>query len=254
MVIQLKSDLHMELGTYTPVCREGDVLVLAGDINRSAAGLEWAMDNYPGMQIVFVPGNHEFHGQNATSVMCELDHVAGRDHGIHVLQNRSVVIGNVRFIGATLWSDFNLLGASQFNAACTQALQGFSGARKITAGLNGARRKVAIAEVIDWHKIHLRFLGHALAQPFPGKTVVVTHYAPSLHSLPAKKQHLPKGCRDASNLEWLIGKYKPDYWLHGHTHHNVDYQLDQTRILTNQRGYYPEKLVRDFKEDLLIAL
>lgn len=39
-------------------------------------------------------------------------------------------------------------------------------------------------------------------------------------------------------LEELMLKTQPDYWIYGHHHHNVpDFQVGKTRLLTNQLGY-----------------
>ncbi len=48
-----------------------------------------------------------------------------------------------------------------------------------------------------------------------------------------------------SDLEDLIRRFDVDLWLHGHTHHNVDYRVGDTRVVSNQRGY-PDQPVPGF--------
>lgn len=252
MIIQLKSDLHLESGSYTPVCKQGDVLVLAGDINRGIEGVLWALENYPGMEIVYVPGNHEFHGSNATIVSEQMRTLSDRTERLHILQRGSVMIGGIRFIGCTLWTDYKLLGKNTFIEACQQAEKSLSGARSIITGLNGSAREIEVSDVIDWHRMDVHFLERTLRQLYMGKTVVVSHYAPSKLLLPRHKRDLVKGCRDASDLEWLIRKYQPDYWFCGHTHCNSTVYINRTRVMSNQRGYAPSRLLADFQEDFLI--
>jgi len=69
--------------------------------------------------------------------------------------------------------------------------------------------------------------------------VVVGHHAPSKQSTKPEYQddyHINGAY--SSNLEPFIEDY-PEIavWTHGHTHDVFDYQVGQTRILCNPRGY-----------------
>jgi hypothetical protein len=68
---------------------------------------------------------------------------------------------------------------------------------------------------------------------------VITHHAPSPQSTPTQYQSDLLSAAFSSNLEEFIKKYtdRIDIWAHGHTHHNVNYQIADTRIISNQRGY-----------------
>jgi hypothetical protein len=39
----------------------------------------------------------------------------------------------------------------------------------------------------------------------------------------------------ASELQHLFGKM--DLWIHGHTHDNIEYEVNGTRVVCNPRGY-----------------
>jgi hypothetical protein len=54
-------------------------------------------------------GNHEFYGQKIPKLIDEIKEVA-QGSNVHVLENQSVEIGDVVFLGATLWTDFRLNG------------------------------------------------------------------------------------------------------------------------------------------------
>lgn len=86
------------------------------------------------------------------------------------------------------------------------------------------------------HSRHVAWLNERLAEPFEGSTVVVTHHAPSAASLPPETGHNVGFCY-ASDLDGLILSHQPAEWIHGHTHHAVDYQIGETRIRSVSLGY-----------------
>ena len=58
----------------------------------------------------------------------------------------------------------------------------------------------------------------------------------------------------ASELDYLFGKM--DLWVHGHTHDNLDYEVKDTRVICNPRGYvtYNCRENFDFKPGLVIEI
>lgn len=55
----------------------------------------------------------------------------------------------------------------------------------------------------------------------------------------------------ASALDRLVEGSGAAVWVHGHTHHCVDYRVGRTRVVSNQRGY-PGEAVNGFAPDLVI--
>ena len=89
-------------------------------------------------------------------------------------------------------------------------------------------------------KKHVAWLEAALAAPYDGPTVVITHHAPSLRSIhPRFAGSLLNACF-VSDLERLIGADRVQLWIHGHTHDSFDYMLNGTRVVCNPRGYSRE--------------
>lgn len=124
------SDLHLlktepsEFGSKLRI-PEADICVLAGDIcDDLEAGLQWvATIIATHMPVIFVPGNHDFIGRSLTGTVPEAQsiaaHCSGNAHGrhpIHVLDNETLVIDGVRFIGSTLWTDFAILAPDNADA------------------------------------------------------------------------------------------------------------------------------------------
>ncbi|MCP4499704.1 MAG: hypothetical protein GY822_07050 [Deltaproteobacteria bacterium] len=105
------SDLHLEMADCTPprdVDLAVDVVLLLGDIHVGTKGIEWAKKNFS-VPVLYVLGNHEYYGGAFPRT---LDKCRAEDAGSHVqiLDRDEVIIGDVRFLGATLWTDFALFG------------------------------------------------------------------------------------------------------------------------------------------------
>lgn len=166
---------------------------------------------------------------------------AAAETGVYFLNADSAIIRGVKFVGATLWSDFDLFGRRELsmeNAAAGMNDHKLIKRRAIRPGQPG-RFKFAPKESA-WHHARQRaYIDAELAKPFPGPTVVVTHHAPSSRSLP---NHLARNALSpayASNFERMIERHKPSLWVHGHIHRSVDYWIGDTRVRANPKGYGP---------------
>jgi len=56
----------------------------------------------------------------------------------------------------------------------------------------------------------------------------------------------------ASRLENLICAHEPALWVHGHLHDSVDYQLCETRVVCNPRGYLGHALNPNFNPSFVV--
>ncbi len=120
MKIHLLSDLHLESGPYALAPELAcDVIVAAGDIGVDIQGIEWlkTLDK----PVVYVLGNHEYWRPKNDPI--DMDEVIDRireaafGSNVHVLENESIVIGNIHFLGATLWTDLGKFHPSLINEA-----------------------------------------------------------------------------------------------------------------------------------------
>ena len=87
------------------------------------------------------------------------------------------------------------------------------------------------------HVASAGWLKHQLGKCDPAKTVVITHHAPSERSIPPYHLGSILNGAFASNLDWFVENSRVPLWIHGHTHHSVDYKIGETRVFSNQRGY-----------------
>lgn len=241
MRIGMYSDLHLEFEGFEPPELDVDVLVLAGDIAPKLRGLRWA-EALPGdFPIVYVAGNHEFYGTN-THLPDKLRRLASER--VHVLSDRAVTLGGVRFLGATLWTDLALNGDPE--AAFDVGFMLVNDFRKIRNADLGYRR-FRPSHALASHRASRKWLAASLGEPHSGPTVVVTHHPPSPKSM--KTKHVGKSWApyDASAMDDFVADSGAALWIHGHTHHVVDYTLGATRVVGNMRGY-PGHRVPGFDE------
>ncbi|HEY8578170.1 MAG TPA: metallophosphoesterase [Devosia sp.] len=259
------SDLHTEFGPWEPPnIPDADVCLLAGDIAKGAVrSIDWIKTNIlPHMPAVMVLGNHEFYG---SSIQRELR--LAREYapvaGVHLLENSGVEIDGVRFLGATLWTDYDLYAKGDerlLDRYMDIANKGMNDHQTIKA------RDFSTIPFEPEHAraIHLQsvaWLDEALSEEHDGPTVVVTHHLPSNLSVADRFRDETLSAAYASNLDWLMEKHGPALWAHGHTHDSCDYEIGSTRVLCNPKGYPPEKRARvqrdenpDFDPGLVVEI
>lgn len=256
MKIQLLSDLHLEANPdFVPEPAPGaDVLVLAGDVGSyqrrtdgSRMGLpDWGLRAFSPLAryaawpvpVLFVPGNHEYDGLDFDAGWHQLRHTCER-LGMVWLDREVVELSGVRFVGTTLWSDYDALlqpgmDAQQRDKQRQKAYK----AANFYLNKMGTWRGGQAFDAAAMREEALRsqaWLGQALDRPFDGRTVVVTHFAPSLHSADPRYGLTPGTAGFCNNLDrWLD---RADLWLHGHLHCAHDYTVGRCRVVANPLGY-----------------
>jgi hypothetical protein len=169
---------------------------------------------------------------------------------IHVLNDDPVIIDGVRFLGSILWTDFALFGeADKFLAmqAARQRMTDFS-------IIQNHGQPFTPEDAIQLHTASCDWLAAMLAEPFDGKTVVVTHHAPSSQSVHSRYARDLLTPAFASNLENLMDGDRAALWIHGHMHESFDYEVYGTRVICNPRGYAPNALNPDFRSDWIVDI
>ena len=232
MRIHILSDLHLEFAPFQLVQSDADVIVLAGDIHTGANGFKWIRETFPKQQIIYVLGNHEFYGQKIPKLTEELKAVAVGTN-IHVLENDAIEIGDIIFLGATLWTDFRLNGDVVLAEVTAQT--GMTDFRRIR--MTPTYRRFRPADARRIHTQSLSWLDQQLEKVRGRKVVVVTHHAPSPQSIPQRFRNDPLNPAFASNLEPFVAASNASLWIHGHIHQHSDYTIGSTRVIANPRGY-----------------
>ena len=279
MNIQLLSDLHLEAHPhFSPSPAAGaDLLVLAGDIGSYQAGSRIEGDDfglarfsplpqYAGWPtpVVFVPGNHEYDMQDFDAAHARLRHLCDR-LGLIWLERESVVLQGVRLVGTTLWSDFDALadpGAPQ-TERMRRRDKAFRAANFYLSKTGGTRHGAPfLAEAVREQSLQCQaWLREALAQPFDGPTVAVTHFAPSLRSADPRYGLVPGTAGFCNALDDLLPRAR--LWLHGHLHAPSDYTVRGTRddggawacrVVANPLGYARKGEQATFRPHCIVAV
>jgi len=115
MRLLILSDLHHELWREKAPHIDSkfscpDIVILAGDISGGAKAVEWAASPFANTPVLYVAGNHEAYGKNLDDVQDDIEAACLDVPNVHFLNCSEYIHENVRFIGATLWTDFKLLG------------------------------------------------------------------------------------------------------------------------------------------------
>lgn len=250
MKIQLISDCHLEFGHNIHIPNAGaDVLVLAGDIcmakslkntTRDKDNLAYytffdaVCDKFK--NVIYIKGNHEHYKSTFGKTTDILRSALSQYKNLHFLDNQSVDIDGVKFIGSTLWANANTDDA--LTAVKLQFAMNDFRLIKV-CDEKGNYRKFSPYDVRREHNVSKLFLEDALNTDQP--CVVVTHHAPSLKSIAdVYKDDTDMNTLYASDLEYLMNS-NVKLWCHGHTHTPFDYKIGDTRVVCNPHGYPGER-------------
>ena len=281
MNIQLLSDLHLEAHPhFVPEPAPGaDVLVLAGDVGSYQEGSQLADQDFGLARfsplplgagwptpVLFVPGNHEYDAQDFDEAHARLRSTCDR-LCIAWLERETLVMQDVRFVGTTLWSDFDALADHEGSADLGRRLKlrekAFRAANFYLRKTGGTRDgEPFLAEAMrDQALLCQQWLAQALAVPFAGPTVAVTHFAPSLLSADPRYGLVPGTAGFCNALDGLLPR--ASLWLHGHLHAPSDYTVRgesgdgspwQCRVVANPLGYARKGEQASFQPRCVIAV
>jgi Icc-related predicted phosphoesterase len=248
MQLHILSDLHLEFAPFTPPIVDSNVVILAGDIQPGNKGVLWAKANFPHSEVIYIPGNHEYYGQSLPDHTKKLK-VINQESNVHVLENDVFILGEVVFLGCTLWTDFELFGNPR--VAGYYATQNLTDYRRIK--VSPSYRRLRSIDTAGIHHGSCQWLESQFKQYTGKKLIVVTHHAPSARSLPSECEEDILSAAYATRMDDFVANSNISLWVHGHIHQNRDYSIGNTRIICNPRGYFHEQNP-DFEADMLIGI
>ena len=234
MKLNILSDLHLGFEGLERPLTNADLVVLAGDLTRPREAIAWALKL--GKPALYVPGNHEYYGGSLDGTLAELRQLCLGTR-VRVLDRDEVVINGIRFLGATLWSDFEIFADPAQRTACK------SEAQRLMYYFQSIRTSQCTDTIFtpdDAAQLFRRdaaWLDERLSQPHDGPTVVVTHHAPALQSVHPRFADSLLNAAFVSDAAHLMGSARVALWIHGHMHDSSDYLIDGTRVVCNPRGY-----------------
>ena len=262
MKIHVLSDLHLYTDLRKPQAA-ADVTILAGDLSDGGIqGIAWAAKTWTDRPVLIVPGNHEFFGTEYNEHRVAMAEAAARHQNLFLLDRRAIAIGDVAFIGCTLWTDFWYTASGgdgierwmalqtarehmpdyaeiRFNdrdiVARDAALSDAAGYMPDFRHISIDGRRLRPEDTVEIFRIeiaflreHLKMTNAALAErlgvPTIRKKVVVTHHLPSSKSVAPHHSKSRVTAAYASRLDDTVKL--ADLWIHGHTHDSCDYRID----------------------------
>ena len=258
MNIQLMSDLHLEAHPHwrARAAPGADVLVLAGDVGSYQSGslltdTDFGLGQFSAAQgwptpVIFVPGNHEYDTMDFDAAHARLRETCAR-LGLLWLERETLVLGGVRFVGTTLWTDFDGLGPERRDKA------GRAANYYLKKALTTRHGDAFLADAVRQQGLVCQqWLSETLPTLFDGTTVVVTHFAPSLRSADPRYGTTPGTAGFCNALDDLL--VHAPLWLHGHLHAPSDYVHRGCRVVANPLGYVRKKEQAAFKYEMLIEI
>ena len=236
MKIQYMSDLHLEILENDEYFQEnmipvtGDVLILAGDITKlnkyyyKNEIFDYFSKNWD--LTIMVPGNHEYYNNSDLSLI-DLTTLNRKIRDNVLLVNNDVVVHKgINFICTTLWSH---IPTSKIQA--------------ILSGLNDFKaimNKNGLLSIDKYNEMHIEcksFLFDSLTKFKGEKNVVITHHAPSQLVNVEKYRHSNINSAFVVEMFDYIHDFDIDHWIYGHTHSNLDNEINGTKVVSNQFGY-----------------
>ena len=234
MKIAHYSDTHCEFShNWTiPANLDADVVVLAGDITtfERIDRLALMLRHWDG-PVVYVPGNHEHYGgaPMSTGMQTFKKQMAKALPNVHILDNESVVIDGVSFFGGIMWTDLEGISERTIKAIEMVLTDFFrihdDDGMLLTAKTFARLHSMFRSDLIDWLEITT------------GPRVIVTHHAPATDPTTRFLNSPLNPAFCCTDMTEVIRKYKPDFWVYGHTHEIGDWFIGQTRLVSNPLGY-----------------
>lgn len=259
MHINVISDLHLDFADLT--LPGGDILVLSGDvceakkikvseytpnyvrlphempdrrIDRYARFFIEECSKY--QKVIYVMGNHEhYHFCYDETYQYLKDQLPDN---IVLLENETIELDGVMFIGATLWTDCNR------NDPITildvgQCMNDYRVIKKNPGPKHNFYGKLTPYFTIEAHKISKKFIQSELEKNRDRKCVVVTHHAPSEQSISEefRNDKLMNGAYFSNLEELILDNPNCLLWTHGHVHNYNNYKIGDTTVISNPRGY-----------------
>lgn len=280
MKIAVASDVHLEFGDINlENINDAEVLILSGDI-CVAADLDmrdrrqtemgfarWRSEmfheffercatNFP--HVIYVLGNHEHYHSDFATTLIDMRRKLAHLPNLYILERDVKVINDVTFIGGTLWTDMNNMDTLTLYHMRTM-MNDFRVIQNSTTPVHFRTQegefktrvgKFSPEEAVAEHVQMKQYIQSVIQGNHDKKYVVVGHHAPSkksTHEMYASDTIMNGGY--SSDLdEFILDHPQIKLWTHGHTHHEFDYVIGETRIVCNPRGYHGhEQQASDFK-------
>jgi len=261
MKIDLISDIHLEAAPFE--LTGGDILILSGDICESRKLVRDCSENRTEKtdfryinffknecakyrHVIYVIGNHEHYGTRFDKTHDEIKECLPSN--VTLLNRESIEIDGVVFIGGTMWTNFHKGSPISMDVALRN-MNDFR-AIKYWDRRHDKYYKLTPQVVYREHMDTIYDFGEMLKANAHKPCVVVSHHAPTYLSIAEeyKNDHLLNGAYASDLSEFILDHPQIKVWTHGHTHTRFKYEMGDTTVVCNPRGYSGiEAISRNYK-------
>lgn len=252
MRLWIFSDLHIDVNASFPFVLpqpfpDHDAVVIAGDIREGMAkGVSWiAQSGLTAKPVLYVGGNHEFYGHDRHAEVTAARKAAAGHANLHVLEGDHITIAGKTFFGATLWTDYDVMGDRERSMNLAERYMSDHNM------IRNSGRKWTARDALAEHEARMAWLETGLAAHDKSDTVVISHHAPSPRSCSSRFRAHPLNASFVSDLGPLVAR--AGTWIHGHTHTVVDYRIEGCRVINNPRGYVRHEIT-GFDDRLIVEV
>lgn len=269
MKISIASDLHLEFGDLDfDNSENAEVLILSGDIcvaadldmrdsrktelgfararsERFHEFFERCAERFP--HVIYIMGNHEYYHSDYATALTEVRRKLAHLTNLWVLEREVKTIDDVTFIGGTLWTDMNNQDPltlyhmrtmmNDFRVISNSAVPVHFRTQEGKFATRVA--KFSPEDAAAEHTKMKQYVHSVVQGNHDTKYVVVGHHAPSAQSTHERYAHdtIMNGGYISNLDQFVLDHPQIRLWTHGHTHHPFDYQIGDTRVVCNPRGY-----------------
>ena len=226
MKIQITSDAHIDINLWTHQLidvfankHNAQILIIAGDLceigykKKDMFFNKFIKPNFE--HIIIIPGNHDYYG-----TIWRDDHNLNNSIGnVHLLDNRSITIEGVNFIGSTLWT-------KPLKKQTTAILNTINDYYKII-DFNISRSTNEFLKNKSFIKYELE------KSKLPN--IVITHHLPSEILLNGFYVDSDISSVYASNID--LESINATHWIHGHSHNSFEKKIKDCMFIRNPFGY-----------------
>jgi Icc-related predicted phosphoesterase len=263
MLVRPFSDIHAEFWQLNKIPRilemvsprlptdKETIALVAGDIGLAHRQETWlkvvSILAKRFLAVIYVEGNHFFYHNDFFGRIQELKTEVSLPKNVHFLENESVEINGVFFVGATLWTDFREKDFFKMQYA-RKNMNDFELIKKP----DGLRLRPE--DTVDLFQESKVYIFDALGNAGEMKTVVVTHHGVSPLSIHEKFRGDSLNYAFMTDISKEVIDHGPDLWVHGHTHNSFDYKLGKTRVIVNPYGYKDVDVNPQYDKNLVIEI
>ena len=261
MDFQLISDLHLEYGDL--VLPGGDILLISGDVceakrvKKSTSILTEGKDLAEGKafdknradryyrflleecsmkyrHVFYVIGNHEAYSFKLHKAIPHLKKQL--PDNIHILENERFDFEDVSILGCTLWTDMNKSDPLTLNRV-RHAMNDYVHITMLNE--SGQYHKLTPEHTVKLHHASVDYLKKTVEAEPDRKFIIMTHHAPTKLSTKPRYEddYQINGAYSSDLSEFILDHPQIIAMTHGHTHDKFQYQVGQTWVLCNPRGY-----------------